>query len=125
VVYGWGWFEGGGYGLGIQLDPGETNPSLNVIANVFHFVADLHGTGDDAVVFVRGEDEGQVYFEGNVVPSVEGDLVSSGPRIDIPAHAAVTTLPAADLAADVVPHVGTHHPTADEQALLAEIADAL
>jgi pectate lyase len=125
VVYGWGWFEGGGYGLGIQLDPGETNPSLNVIANVFHFVADLHGTEDGAVVFVRGADEGQVYFEGNVVPSVEGDLVSSGPRIDIPVHAAVTTLPAADLGTDVVPHVGTHHPTADEQALLAEIEAAL
>ena len=125
VIYGWGWFEGGGYGLGIQLDPGETNPSLNVIANVFHFVHGLHGTEDDAVVFERGADEGQVYFEGNIVPPGEGDLVSSGARIVIPEHAAVTELPAADLATDVVPHVGTHYPTTEEQALLAEIAAAL
>ncbi len=125
VVYGWGWFEGGGYGLGIQLDPGETNPSLNVIANVFHFVADLHGTGDDAVVFARGADEGQVYFEGNTVPAGEGDLASSGARIDIPGYAAVTTLPASELGTGVVPAVGTHFPTTDEQALLAAIAAAI
>ncbi len=125
VIYGWGWFEGGGYGLGIQHDPGESNPSLNVIANVFHFVADLHGTEDDAVVFMRGADEGQVFFEGNVVPAGEADLASSGARIDIPGYAAVTTLPASELGTGVVPHVGTHFPTAGEQALLAEIADAL
>ncbi|MBW2264034.1 MAG: hypothetical protein JRG91_18890, partial [Deltaproteobacteria bacterium] len=125
VIYGWGWFEGGGYGLGIQLDPGENNPSMNVIANVFHFVADLHGTEDDAVDFMRGADEGQVFFEGNIVPVGEGDLVSSGSRIDIPGHAVVMQLPASDLGTDVVPHAGTHFPTADEQALLAEIAAAL
>ena len=125
VIYGWGWMEGGGYGLGIQLDPGENNPNLNVIANVFHFVTGLHGGEDDAVEFVRGTDEGQVFFEGNIVPSGEGDLVSSGARIVIPSHALVTELPASGLGTSVVPNVGTHFPTADELALLAEIAAAL
>jgi hypothetical protein len=39
-----------------------------------------------------------------------------------PAAAQVTTYPAATLGAMVVPLVGTHYPTDEEQALLDEIA---
>jgi pectate lyase len=126
VVYGWGWFEDGGYGLHVHLDPGEVNTSMNVIANVFHFVDGLHGGDEDAAIeFERGADEGTVYFEANVVPTGEADDVSSGAMLDIPGYARVTTYDATDLDSEVVPHVGTHFPTTGEQALLAEIAAAI
>lgn len=125
VVYGWGWFEAGGYGLHVHHDPGETNTSMNVVANVFHFVSGLNAGEDDAVQFERGADEGTVYFEGNIVPAGESDDASNGPAQTIPAEYQVTQYAATELGTMVVPHVGTHYPTTEEQAQLAEIAAAI
>ncbi|HMR76210.1 MAG TPA: hypothetical protein PKD61_13885, partial [Polyangiaceae bacterium] len=125
VVYGWGWMEGGGLGLDIHYDAGETNPSLNVMGNVFHHVAGLKGTPNGAISFGRGASEGSVYFEDNLLPSGESDAVSSGAKLSIPASAAVTRHPASSLGSKVVPHVGTHYPTPEEAALLATIAKAI
>ncbi|MEZ4225160.1 MAG: hypothetical protein R3B13_29685 [Polyangiaceae bacterium] len=125
VVYGWGWFEGGGLGLDIHYDAGEKNPNLNVMGNVFHHVTGTKGGPDGAVSFGRGASEGVVYFEDNLAPSGEGDLSSSGAKLPIPAAAQVTRVPASTLATQVVPKVGTHYPTSEEQALLAKIAQAL
>jgi hypothetical protein len=127
VVYGWGWFEGGGYGLIIPHDPGEANPSMNVVNNVFHWVPSTpHGDGDDAIVVESGPDRGAVYFDGNVVPRGENDdgTSTSGP-LPIPARARVTTYPADELDDRVVPLAGTHYPTDEERALLEEIAAAI
>ncbi len=118
-------FEGGGYGLHVQHDPGEINPSANVVGNVFHHVEGLHGDEDDAVEFERGPDENVVYFDDNIVPPGESDDQSSGGPLVLPPHAAVTRWPADTLHTRVVPHVGTHHRTAVEQTLLDTVAAEL
>ena len=101
------------------------NPSANVVSNVFHYVAGLDGDEDGAIQFERGPDEGTVYFEGNLVPGGESDAVSNGDRLAIPDAATVTTYDASDLGSRVVPRVGTHYPTKDEETLLGEIAAAI
>jgi len=122
VIYGWGWIEAGGAGIDINHDASETNPSMNIIANVFHHVTGTNSGPDDGIKFARGSDEGTVFFEGNVVPNGESDNVSSGAKLDIPASAAVTQHAAGELATVVVPNVGTHYPTVTEQTLLQQIA---
>jgi pectate lyase len=125
VIYGWGWWDGYGYGLYVNHDPGETNTSVNVVANVFHNVASTSSDDQLAIRFDHGADEGTVYFEGNIVPSGESDNVSNGAALDIPSFAQVTRFAADTLGQSIVPQVGTHHPTSEEQALLQEIATAI
>ncbi|HWB75188.1 MAG TPA: hypothetical protein VG755_09535 [Nannocystaceae bacterium] len=122
VVWGWGWFEGGAAGLHVAYDEGETNPSLNVVNNVFHFVDGLAGDPGDAIIWETGASVGTIWFDGNVLPTEEMDAVSNGAAQEIPTAAQVTTYDAATLAETVVPMVGTHYPTAAELALLDEIA---
>lgn len=129
VIYGWGWIEGGGYGLRIVHDAGELNTSVNVIGNVFHFLSGLPGSADedDAIQFDPGPDRGDVFFSGNLVPSGEGDDSMSTRRtpIPIPPAAAVTIYDAAELDTVVVPFVGTRFPTTEERTLLDGIASAI
>lgn len=125
VVFGWAYFEGGGAGLHIAYDDDETNPSLNAVGNVFHFVAGLDGTEDDAVKFEQGADVGSVFFADNIVPAGEADLVSTSEELPVPREAVVTLYSADALAESVVPFVGTHFPTEEEAARLSEIASTL
>ena len=125
VVYGWGWFEGGAAGLHIAYDEGETNPSLNVVANVFHFVPGIDGDEDDAIIFEQGGDVGSVYFADNVLPAGEVDAISTGEELAVPAEAQVTQYDPATLGENVVPFAGTHHPTEAEAARLEQIASEL
>jgi hypothetical protein len=125
VIYGWGWFEAGAYGLHIQHDPGETNTSANVVGNVFHYVPGLSGDEDDAIQFMRGPDEGTVFFRDNVVPTGETDDQSSGAEQTVPAAAQVTLHAAARLHEELLPFVGTHHATTEEQQLITEIQAAI
>ncbi len=124
VVYGWGWMEGGAAGLHLAYDAGEVNPSINVVANAFLFVPGLDGGPGDAIRFERGADEGPVFFAGNIVPAGEADNTSNADENSVPEWAQVTEYAAEDLAVEVVPHVGTHFPTAEEQALLDEVIGA-
>ena len=124
VVYGWGWMEGGAAGLHLAYDAGEVNPSINVVANSFIFVEGLDGGPDDAIRFERGADEGPVYFAGNIVPAGESDNTSNADENPVPAWAQVSEYAAEDLDDDVVPHAGTHFPTATEQSLLDEVIAA-
>ncbi len=81
---------------------------------------------DDAITFFDGTaSDTVVYFEGTLLPAGEIDAVSSGDALPVPDEAHVTTWPADQLGLEVVPRVGTHFPTAEESALLAEIAAAL
>lgn len=123
VVYGWGWMECAGRGLNIDTEF-TTDPTLNVINNLFHDVVSTPCAGPDgAIVYTtNGVDTTQVYMEGNIVPAGENDTASTmAIPMDVPAYAVVTTYPADSLATDVVPHVGTHFRTAGEQSLLDEI----
>ena len=125
VVYGWGWMEGGAQGLDIQHDAGETNTSINVERNVFHYVSGLHGSPEEAIRFVRGPDEGQVFFSDNLVPATETNAVSNAARLPILAYVEVTHHAANTLGDAVVPCVGTHYPTAEEQTLLTTVSQAI
>ena len=125
VVYGWGSHEAGGSGLHIAYDPGEINPSLNVVSNVFHFVTGPRALPDEAIKFERGPDVGSVFFKGNLVPTGESDNVSTGKRLAIPRVAQVAAFEATTLKDLVVPYVGTHYPTGTEIRLLAQIRSDL
>lgn len=125
VVFGWAYFEGGGAGLHIAYDDDETNPSLNVVGNVFHYVDGLDGVEDDAVKFEQGVDVGSVFFADNVVPAGEADLVSTSEELPVPRDAVVTLYSAESLADQVVPFVGTQFPTAAESERLAAVASGL
>ncbi len=128
VIYGWGWIENGDHGMWIRYNAGVTNPSLNVENNVYHFVSTEiapWGNEDNAIRFERGPDEGNVYFNGNILPPEEVDAVSSSGRLPIPAYAEVTKYAASTLGDKVVPYVGTHYPTQEEQDLLSEISIAI
>jgi pectate lyase len=125
VIYGWGWFESGAAGLHIAYDSGEVNPSINVVNNVFHHVSGLGSSEDSAVIFERGASEGDVYFSGNLLPAGEDDAVSTSGQLPIPESAQVTLYSADTLQDTVVPHVGTHYPTSDEQQLINQIRSDL
>jgi len=127
VVYGWGWMECAGRGLNIDTEY-TTDPTLNVINNLFHDVPSTPCAGPDgAIVYTtNGVDTAQVYLEGNIVPAGENDSAgTTGIPMDVPAYAVVTTYPADSLVDDVVPYVGTQFRTANEQTLLDEIRTAI
>ncbi len=121
VIHGWGYFEGGAYGICVAHDKGEVNPSLNIEDNVFHVVDGNHGDGDDALRIEPGPDRNTVYFRGNILPDGERDNRSNGRRLAIPASAEVKHFPADTLDDNVVPFVGTQHPTSEELATRKKI----
>ena len=125
VIYGWGWMESGASGLHIAYDSGETNPSANVVNNVYHYVSGLSGSQDSAIIFESGSSVGDVYFSGNLLPGGENDAVSTSGQLSIPSSAQVTLYAADTLRNSVVPYVGTHYPLPDEQQLLGDIQSAL
>lgn len=125
VVYGWGWFEAGAAGLHLAYDDGEVNPSINVVGNAFVEVGMLDSDADDAIVFERGPDEGDVFFSDNRLPVGEADNVSTAPEAAVPRWATVTQYSSDTLGVDVLPYVGTHFPTPEETALLGQIVAAL
>lgn len=122
VIYGWGWLSGGGAGLDIATNVGVSNdefPKLNVENNYY-----LAANGSAGRAIER-DIPGQIFFSGNVFPSGETDQYSTAPRWEIPAYAQVTTYAASTLGDMVVPCVGTHYPTSDEQDLLNEVSTAI
>ena len=125
VIYGWGWMESGASGLHIAYDSGETNPSANVVNNVYHYVSGLSGSQDSAIIFESGSSVGDVYFSGNLLPGGENDAVSTSGQLSIPSSAQVTLYAADTLRNSVVPYVGTHYPLPDEQQLLGDVQSAL
>ena len=121
VVYGWGW-NGWGYGLRLADFGGPDDyPTLNFENNVYHYVIG-YGDEDDAIQRYK---DGQVYFDGNIFPAGEVDDYSTSTRHVIPAYAEVTKYAASTLGDAVVPYVGTHYPTQEEQDLLSEISLAI
>ncbi len=125
VVYGWGWFGGGGRGLSLPTDPGY-QPTINFEDNYYHFVPGLPGgDADDAIEFNASTHPGDVYFDGNILPTAENDDVSTSPRNPIPAYAEVTHYAANTLGNTVVPCVGMKYPTAQETVLLQQISQAI
>jgi hypothetical protein len=142
IIYDWGYFgEGGGYGIRIKNNPGEPKVEANFINNWFY--ANIRPSW--ALVFgtVPGADSydggpavppsqgtvvttslmGDLYVAGNILPVENEDHYStlSNPLV-VPEYAQVTTHPAANLAAEVLPSVGMVYRDGEEQAILDEIA---
>ncbi len=123
LVYGWGVMDWGGSGLHIAYDAGETNPSLAIVGNIFHFVPARTAKPDEGVRWERGPDEGRVYFRDNRVPPEEreADVGTAG---DEPKLRAVPS-PVDRLPALLLPSVGPRHRDPATAALIAEIARGL
>ncbi|MHC4800159.1 MAG: PKD domain-containing protein, partial [Planctomycetota bacterium] len=119
VVYGWNTYGRGWRGLHIQ--PYGWLLELHVTNNWYE---PLTGREDSAII-ISGTGH-QVDFEGNVFPPAEVDDVDTAILPPpIPAWAQVTTYDARTLGDTVVPYVGTHYPTQEEQILLHEVSIAI
>jgi hypothetical protein len=123
VVYGWGFYEGGAAGLDLPSDPGYS-PSINFENNIYHLVPG-NGSGDNAIIFNSGSFPGDIFFNGNQLPSGENDAVSTAGRTPIPAYAEVIKRPTSELAGSVVACAGTVFPTQEEVDLISEIRNAI
>lgn len=136
VCYGWSWIEGSGKGLQLEPfdDPGDPNiegdpndyPSVNIIGNYYYKHPD-HGVDYWGLKRTNAKDElciGLIYFEDNLFPQAEDEDYNTSAKLVIPEVYQVTTYGASTLAATVVPYVGTHYPTQEEQDLLSEISIA-
>jgi hypothetical protein len=146
VVYDWGYWEGGSYGIRIKNKwrPGEPKVTMNIINNVFIATRrpawalvygksagrEQNDEGPDQVlpqgtVYTKS-DMDSLYVYGNILPKENMDQYSTiADPIPIPDYAKVTTYNADELAELVVPNVGTHYPLEDENAIFKAITDSL
>lgn len=122
LVFGWGWQDWGGSGLHIAYDAGEENPSLSVIGNLYHHVPQRTSKPDEGIKWERGDDEGRVYFEDNLINAAETEVVSNTKK---PSLSKVSIQPASSLVQKVLPIVGSKNRSVADKALLDEIAAAL
>ena len=143
VVYGYGFYgeANWGYGVRIRNRTGDGHVHANLIGN--YFLATFHpawalvygaSPGPDAEdggppgtlpqgALITSSRLGRLYVAGNVLPAENRDQYSTiAQPLAIPPHARVTTWPAEELGARVVPHVGMKYRDATEQAILDEIA---
>ena len=146
IVYDWGFFAAGsGYGVRIRNEPGEPKVNLNFVNNALvpksgsacwglvygsQPGADSTDNGPSGSpaqgTVVTTTSLGKLWVSGNLLPSCNMDQYSTiSAPLTVPAAAQVTTFPANQLGAQVLPTVGWKYRTAEEQALLDEIRAAL
>lgn len=145
IIYDWGYWTHWGYGIRIKNDPGEPQVQANIINNYFKSV---HGDTNAAIEYglTDGPDAndggpatpvpqgtvltntamGALWVSGNVLPVGNLDHYStiSAPH-PVPTNAQVTTYSAYQLKDRVIPDVGMKYRSAEEQALLSEVASAM
>lgn len=142
VVYRWGHFTGGSYGMRIKNAPNGPHVRANLVNN--YFLGDVrlktalvYGTvaGADADdcgpdgspaqdTVVTSSCMGPLYVRGNVLPADNVDHYSTVPDpIPVPASLRVTTWPASELGTRVLPDVGMRYRDAEEQAILDAILE--
>ena len=154
IIYDWAsdWTARTG-GDGMQVtQQGNFAPSINIVNN--YFKAGNNGTRHPQLALYYGARDGndnedggsghvpgtcppqgsvytgtllgEMWVAGNILPSQNCDQWSSvTSERSVPSAAAVTTLAASALTASVLPDVGTQYRTADEDALMTEIAVAM
>jgi pectate lyase len=123
ILYQWGLFSGGGYGVRIREVGGTYPTDMNFINNYFL------STNRSSWGLVYEDSPGgatypgAIWVSGNVLPSANSDgYATRASVVPIPATAQVTTYPTSELAAQVLPNVGMKYRTSEEVALLAQIA---
>lgn len=146
VVYDWGFFgEGAGYGVRVRNEAGEPKVNANIVANAFVPGAVRPGW---ALVFgdVPGADAsdggpagapaegtvvtttllGELWVSGNILPPENQDQYSTiAQPLPVPPAAEVTTYPATALRDQMLPYVGMLYRSAEEEAIVAELAAKL
>ncbi len=143
VVYDWGFFgEGSGYGVRVRSDAGEPQVNANIVNNfllptMLPEWALVYGDapGPDASdggpagatlaqgTLVTTSLLGQLWVSGNRLPSENLDQYSTiAVPLPVPAQAQITTSAATALGSDLLPFVGTQHRTAEETAIIEELA---
>lgn len=142
VVYDWGFFgEGGGYGVRIRSEVGEPQVNANIVNNAFVPTirpewALVYGDTPGADAFDGGPDGapaqgtvvtttllGQLYVSGNQLPPENQDQYSTvADPLPVPPAAQVTTYAASELRTRLLPYVGTVHRSAEEDAIISELA---
>lgn len=137
IIYQWETAERGMGATRIAIDEGATPSSVNIVNNCYY---PGPGRGDRAIVYGQHpgpEDDdgpsdrvaqgaiwqsrrmGLVYVAGNILPAANRDHWSTTAQPHFPPPwARVTAWPADELADRILPHVGTNHRTAAEQALI-------
>jgi hypothetical protein len=145
IVYGWGFFGGWGYGIRIRNEAEEPKVNGNFVSNalipgmVNPQWALVYGTdpGPDSTdggpngspaqgTVITTSRMGSLWVSGNILPSVNKDQYSTVPGpLSVPSSARVTTWPAAELGARILPTVGMKYRTPEEDAILNEIRAAL
>jgi pectate lyase len=144
VIYDWGYFEGGGYGIRVRNESGEPKVNANIVNNYFLPTrasqwALVYGSqpGSDGTdngpstsppqgTVVSTSSLGSLYVQGNVLPADNQDQYSTvSVPLFVPASARVTTYPADQLGSQVLPRVGMLYRDLTEQAILNELAGAM
>jgi pectate lyase len=140
IVYRWGHFTGGSYGMRIKNISTGPHVDANLVNNYFLgnvklATALVYGdvAGPDSTdcgpggtpaqgTVVTTSCMGQLWVAGNVLPSQNRDHYSTiaAPN-PVPAPYQVTTWPAVDLGTQVLPTVGMQFRSAEEQAILDAI----
>jgi pectate lyase len=145
IVYDWGFFGGWGYGIRIRNEAGEPKVNGNFVNNaliprgMMPEWALVYGTdpGPDSTdggpsdsppqgTVITTSKMGSLWVSGNILPSGNRDQYSTvAAPLPVPSSAQVTTWPAAELGARVLPTVGMKYRTTEEEAILDEIGAAL
>jgi hypothetical protein len=145
IVYDWGYGIGGGYGVRIRNDAGEPKVNGNFVNNYFLAGAVspawglVYGTqpGPDADdggpattpaqgTVITNTALGKLWVAGNILPAANKDHYSTVPAPNpVPTNAQVTTYQALQLRDLVVPQVGTHHRSNEEQTMLSQMAASM
>jgi pectate lyase len=140
IIYDWDF-----YGVRVKNEPDEPKVDANIINNYFRNGQGLptrglvYGefAGPDANesgplipvpqgTVITNSGMGNLWVAGNIFPVGNVDHYSTIPAPHpVPTNAQVTTYRASELADRVIPDVGTKYRTAEEQAMLSEVASAL
>ena len=111
--------EGGVGGLGLNVDPALHEQRVNVLSNIYG----NGSTGDGAVVLL--DQEGEWFFDANLLPSAETQAVSTSARHVVPEWARVRETPTGELAESLLPCVGARYRTSGDNQALAPVAEGL
>jgi pectate lyase len=140
VIYDWGYYSTGNFGYGIRIknNAGEPKVNANLVQNAFLLSGKApHTRYEHALIYgtVPGPDaedgapSGATPAQGTVIKTtklgqlwVKDHYSTVSAPLTIPAAAKVTTYAAQQLKTKVLPFAGAPHRTAEETALLAEIA---
>jgi pectate lyase len=125
IVFNWTRMAGG-YGIRIREVGGTYPTDLNFINNFF-----LSDTRPEWAL-VYGDSPGgapypgAIHVSGNVLPPENTDSYSTrATPVSIPNEARISTVPTSTLVDEVLPDVGTHYKTPEEDALLQQVDIAM